>query len=230
MCETVGDITILVAASDASSVFGALNDLSAVTHVTPVGADATELATTSGHAVLVRVTGPESWGAALQQLTGSARHNDRLRTIAEQQGLEISQEGVFRRPDGQRIPVPCEAGVYTLLRMSTVPPEIREDLGEIELALAGQVPALIGPADICGDLHSHTTVTDGRSMIEQNRTRAAELGYEYFACSGHAYPLRMVGGLDEHQLEEQWARIDELNAQPLPVLLSWLKRNRVPGR
>lgn len=213
MRETVGDITILVAASDASSVLGALNDLPAVTQVTPVGADATELATTSGHAVLIRVTGPESWGAALQQLTGSARHNDRLRQIAGQQGLELSAAGVFRRSDGQRVPAPREADVYALLGMSTVPPEIREDLGEIELALAGQTPLLIGSADIRGDLHSHSTATDGRSTVEQNRARAAELGYEYFACSDHAYTLRMVGGLDERQLEEQWALIDDLNAR-----------------
>jgi len=213
MRETVGDITILVASSDAPGVLGALNGLPAVTGVTPVGVDASELATTSDRAVLIRVTAPESWGVALQQLTGSARHNERLRTIARDQGLEISAGGIFRCADGRRVPAPHEADVYALLGMRTVPPEIREDLGEIELALAGQVPGLIQPADIRGDLHSHTTATDGRSTIEQNRLRAAELGYEYVACSDHAYTLRMVGGLDERQLEEQWVLIDELNAR-----------------
>jgi DNA polymerase (family 10) len=104
---------------------------------------------------------------------------------------------------------------------------VRENAGEIELALKGSVPDLVRIEDIRGDLHSHTVATDGRSTVEQNRARAAELGYQYLGVSDHEYELRMVGGLDLEQLEEQWVRIDEMNAlgDGGPVLLKSIELN-----
>jgi len=139
----------------------------------------------------------------------------------------VSEYGVFRVEDGERLACASEADVYAALGMAVMPPEVRENVGEVELALEGRVPDLVTLADIKGDLHSHTVATDGRSTLEQNRARAAELGYEYLGVSDHAYDLRMVGGLDIDQLKAQWARIDELNAldDGGPVLLKAIELN-----
>ena len=156
---------------------------------------------------------PDSWGAALQYFTGSAEHNVRTREIAKTRGLKVTEYGVYQLADGVRVAGDSEEGVYAALGMAPPPPEVRENAGEVELALDGRVPSLVTLEDIRGDLHAHTDATDGRSSLEQNRAKAAQLGYEYIACSDHAYELRMVGGLDRFELEEQWARIEELNAR-----------------
>ncbi|MGB4442134.1 MAG: DNA polymerase/3'-5' exonuclease PolX [Coriobacteriia bacterium] len=227
MRETVGDIDVLVAADDAFVVMGAVRDLPIVTDVLASGEAKTSVMTTSGRQVDVRVVEPECWGAALQYFTGSTEHNVRLREIAKSRGLKVSEYGVFRIADGERLASASEAEVYAALGMTVMPPEVRENAGEIELALKGRIPELVGIEDIRGDLHSHTVATDGRSTLEQNRARGAELGYEYLGCSDHAYDLRMVGGLDLAQLEEQSARIDELNAldDGGPVLLKAIELN-----
>jgi len=173
------------------------------------------------------VVSPGCWGAALQYFTGSAEHNVHLREIAKSRGLKVSEYGVFRGETGERLSCATEADVYAALGMPVMPPEVRENAGEIELALQGRVPVLLEQGDIRGDLHAHTVATDGRSTLEQNRARAAELGYEYLGCSDHAYELRMVGGLSVDDLERQWAHIDELNAQDDggPVLLKAIELN-----
>ncbi|KUK48598.1 MAG: DNA-directed DNA polymerase [Actinobacteria bacterium 66_15] len=227
MKETVGDIDVLVAARDGAAVMEAVRDLPVVTEVFASGETKTSVMTTSGRQADVRVVDPGCWGAALQYFTGSAEHNVHLREIAKSRGLKINEYGVFRIEDDQRLECATEADVYAALGMPVMPPEIREDAGEIELALDGRVPDLVTREDIRGDLHSHTVATDGRSTLEENRQRAATLGYEYLGCSDHAYELRMVGGLDLADLERQWERIDELNAldDGGPVLLKGIELN-----
>jgi DNA polymerase (family 10) len=227
MKETVGDIDVLVSAEDGPAVMAAVRELPVVTEVIASGETKTSVMTTSGRLADVRVVAPDSWGAALQYFTGSAEHNVHLREIAKSRGLKINEYGLFRVSDGERLASACEDDIYTALGMPVMPPEVREDAGEIELALEGRVPELVTAGDIRGDLHAHTVATDGRSTLEQNRARAAELGYEYLGCSDQAYDLRMVGGLDLAQLEEQWARIDELNAlgDGGPVLLKSIELN-----
>ena len=212
MKETVGDIDVLVAADDGPAVMAAVRELPIVTEVIGSGETKTSVMTTSGRQADVRVVSPECWGAALQYFTGSAEHNVHVREIAKARGLKVSEYGVFRIEDGERLACATEAEVYAALGMAVMPPEVRENTGEIELALGGQTPDLVTLADVRGDLHSHTVATDGRSTLEQNRARAAELGYEYLGCTDHAYELRMVGGLSLDDLERQWERIDELNA------------------
>ena len=212
MKETVGDIDVLVAADDGPAVMAAVRELPIVTEVIGSGETKTSVMTTSGRQADVRVVSPECWGAALQYFTGSAEHNVHVREIAKARGLKVSEYGVFRIEGGARLACATEAEVYAALGMAVMPPEVRENTGEIELALGGQTPDLVTLADIRGDLHSHTVATDGRSTLEQNRARAAELGYEYLGCTDHAYELRMVGGLSLDDLERQWERIDELNA------------------
>lgn len=227
MKETVGDIDVLVAAADGPAVMAAVRDLPVVTGIIGSGETKTSIMTASGRQADVRVVDPACWGAALQYFTGSAEHNVRVREIAKARGLRVSEYGVFRTDTGERVACSTEAEVYAALGMALVPPEVRENAGEVELALEGRVPDLVVVGDIRGDLHSHTVATDGRSTLEQNRARAAELGYEYLGCSDHAYELRMVGGLDLQDLEEQWARIDELNAldDGGPVLLKGIELN-----
>jgi len=227
MKETVGDVDVLVAARDGTGVMKAVRDLPVVTEVFASGETKTSVMTTSGRQADVRVVDPGCWGASLQYFTGSAEHNVHLREIAKSRGLKINEYGVFRIGDEEPLECATEADVYAALGMPVMPPEIREDTGEIELALEGQVPALITQEDIRGDLHSHTVATDGRSTLEENRHRAATLGYEYLGCSDHAYALRMVGGLDLPDLERQWERIDELNAlgDGEPVLLKGIELN-----
>ena len=227
MKETVGDIDVLVAAADGAMVMEAVRALPIVTDVIASGPTKTSVMTTSGRQADIRVVAPESWGAALQYFTGSAEHNVRVREIAKSRGLKVNEYGVFSVADGARRAAATEQDVYAALGMATVPPEVRENAGEVELALDGRVPDLVTLADVRGDLHAHTIATDGRSTLEQNRARAASLGYEYLAVSDHAYDLRMVGGLDERELEEQWAEVDRLNAQGDggPVLLKAIELN-----
>jgi DNA polymerase (family 10) len=227
MKETVGDIDVLVAADDGPEVMAAVRDLPVVTDVIASGETKTSVMTTSGRQADIRVVQPEAWGAALQYFTGSAEHNVRVREIAKSRGLKVSEYGVFRISDGERLASATETDVYAALGMALMPPEVRENTGEVELALEGRVPDLVTIEDIRGDMHSHTVATDGRSTLEQNRARAAELGYEYLGCSDHAYELRMVGGLDISDLEEQWERIDELNGSGGggPILLKAIELN-----
>ena len=227
MKETVGDIDVLVAADDGPAVMAAVRGLPVVTDVIGSGETKTSVMTTSGRQADVRVVAPECWGAALQYFTGSAEHNVHVREIAKSRGLKVNEYGVFRIETGERLACATEAEVYAALGLAVMPPEVREDTGEIELALEGRVPDLVTAADIRGDLHSHTIATDGRSTLEENRARVAELGYEYLGCSDHAYNLRMVGGLSLDDLERQWAHIDELNAlgDGGPILLKGIELN-----
>ncbi|MHB8762088.1 MAG: DNA polymerase/3'-5' exonuclease PolX [Coriobacteriia bacterium] len=225
MKETVGDVDVLVASRDPAAVMEAVRLLPMVTSVVASEETKTSVLTASGRQADVRVVAPESWGAALQYFTGSAGHNVRLREIAKARSLKISEYGVFDAT-GSRVAGVTEEDVYAVLGMPLMPPEIRENTGEIDLALRGELPELVTAGDIRGDLHSHTPATDGKSSLEKNRQRAAELGYEYLGCSDHAYDLRMVGGLDLSQLEEQWDEIDTLNALgDGPVLLKAIELN-----
>lgn len=225
MRETVADVDLLVASDQPAAVMEAVKRLPNVTSVIASGEAETRVVTTSGRQAGVHVVAPGSWGAALLHFTGSTAHNMRLREIAGSRDLTIDEHGVFRK-DGTRLAGATEEDVYASLGMPMIPPEIRENSGEIELALEDRVPELVVLGDIRGDLHSHTPATDGRSSIEKNRAKAAELGYEYLGCSDHAYDLRMVGGLDLAQLEAQWALIDELNASGEgPVLLKAIELN-----
>ncbi|MHB1136665.1 MAG: DNA polymerase/3'-5' exonuclease PolX [Coriobacteriia bacterium] len=227
MKETVGDIDVLVAAHDGLAVVDAVNELPVVIDVIASGETKVSVMTASGRQADVRVVQPECWGAALQYFTGSAEHNVHMREIAKSRGLKVSEYGVFVADTGERLACATEKDVYAALGMVWMVPEVRENAGEIELALEGRTPELVTAADIRGDLHSHTTATDGRSTLEQNRARAHELGYEYLGCSDHAYELRMVGGLSVSEIEAQWERIDELNAlgDGGPVLLKSIELN-----
>ncbi|MBN2822067.1 MAG: DNA polymerase/3'-5' exonuclease PolX [Coriobacteriia bacterium] len=210
--DTVGDIDVVVASGDPESVMEAARTLPRVERVLVSGDTKTSIATADGLQIDVRVVSPDQYGAALQYFTGSAEHNSRLRELAKRSGLKVNEYGVFRLADDAAIASATEADVYTALGMDVPVPELRENAGEIEAALAGDLPGLLEGRDIRGDLHMHTVATDGKSTARQNRAKAAALGYEYIAITDHAVNLHMVGGLGLDALERQWEEIDELNS------------------
>lgn len=175
------------------------------------GGTKTSVRTQRGLQVDLRVIPDSSWGAALQYFTGSQAHNVRIREIAVRLGLRLSEYGLFRSETGELIAAQTEEEIYQALGMSWVPPTLREDGGEVEAALRGELPALVGQADLRGDLHTHTDLTDGVSSLEDMVAAAAGRGYEYYAITDHAPDLVMHRMTDEKMLaqREQVRRLGE---------------------
>jgi DNA polymerase (family 10) len=157
----------------------------------------------------LRVVPAESFGAALQYFTGSKDHNIVLRGMAKDRGLKISEYGVFR---GEKaIAGRTEEDVYAALDLPCFPPELREARREFEWAAAGKLPELVDVADIQGDLHMHTTATDGQDTLEEMVAAARLRGLKYIAITDHSKRVTMANGLDGARLRRQWAEIDKLN-------------------
>jgi DNA polymerase (family 10) len=177
------------------------------------------IALRSGLQIDLRVVPEASWGAALVYFTGSKEHNIRLRQRGVERGLRISEYGVFRVEGegepfaGTRIAGAEEAEVYAAVGCAWVPPELREDRGELEAAAAGRLPRLLELGDLRGDLQMHSTWSDGKASIEEMLEACAARGYQYFALTDHSKALAMTGGLDAARLAEQWREIDEIAAR-----------------
>ena len=150
----------------------------------------------------------DSFGAALQYFTGSKQHNIHLRTLARKAGLKLNEYGVFRGE--HRLGGREESDIYRLMKMPMMPAELREDRGEIEAALAGQLPLLIELDDLRGDLHAHTVWSDGKSTAEEMVEEAARLGYEYIALTDHSPSERIAHGLDRDRLERKMEEVERL--------------------
>jgi DNA polymerase (family 10) len=209
--ETVGDIDILVAARADSSVMERFAGGEDVGQVLARGPTKSSIVLRSGLQVDLRRVDRESFGAALQYFTGSQAHNIAIRRIGRQRGFKINEYGVFSA-DG-KVAGDTEESVYRVLDLSWVPPELREDRGEIEAAREGRLPELIALADIKGELHSHTTATDGRNSLEEMALAAKRCGMKYLAVTDHSQYLKVVDGLDERHLLAQLEEIDRLNAK-----------------
>src|SRR5262249_22573805 len=153
----------------------------------------------------------ESMGAAMQYFTGSKDHNVAIRTRAVKMGLKLSEYGLYRVEDDVAVAGATEAGVYEALGLPWIAPELRENCGEVEAALEGQLPKLVELSDIRGDLHMHTTETDGRASLEEMAEAAREKGYQYIAITDHSKALAMANGLDEKRVVEFAARVREIN-------------------
>ncbi|MCE5233036.1 MAG: DNA polymerase/3'-5' exonuclease PolX [Xanthomonadaceae bacterium] len=209
MRETVGDIDVLVSAPRGGPVADRFVAYDEVERVLAKGGTRASVVLKSGLQVDLRVVAPESYGAALVYFTGSKAHNIELRRMAQQRGLKINEYGVFR--DGQRIAGDTEASVYATLDLDWVPPELREDRGEIEAARRHALPKLVELADLRGDLHAHTNATDGRGTLEEMAAAARAAGLEYLAITEHSRRVTMAHGLDAARLGEQIDAIDRLN-------------------
>jgi len=208
--ETVGDLDLLVTGPGAAQ---ALEKFVAHPKVQEVlGRGANKASVHYGHEgiqVDLRALAEESYGAALQYFTGSKDHNVSLRQRAQRMGLTLSEYSLARIDNNERVAGATEEEIYAALGLAWIPPELRENCGEIEAAAEGRLPKLIEPGDIRGDLHMHTTETDGRATLEEMAEAARARGYEYIAITDHSKALAMANGLDEkravafaHQVKE----------------------------
>ena len=203
MAETIGDIDILAASAEPEPIMDAFTGLSYVERVMARGETKTSIRTTKGLQVDLRVVPPDCWGAALQYFTGSKAHNIRTREIAVRKGLKLSEYGLFEAKSGKLIVAQTEEEVYERLGLPWIPPTLREDRGEIDAALHGELPTLVELKDLRGDLHTHTTLTDGLSTLEQMVAAARERKYAYYAVTDHAPNLYMQRMTDEKMLGQR---------------------------
>jgi len=203
MRDTVGDIDILATATDSTQLMTAFSSLPNVAEVIASGSTKTSIRTTAGIQADLRVVPPQCWGAALQYFTGAKAHNIRTREIAVHHKLKLSEYGLFDVATGELIVSETEEQVYHHLGLPWIPPPLREDTGEIEAALHGQLPALVTEADIRGDLHTHTTLSDGLASLEEMAAAAAQRGYAYYAVTDHAPNLYMQQMTSEKALAQR---------------------------
>jgi DNA polymerase (family 10) len=206
--ETVGDLDMLAACDDAGQVMDRLAAYDGVVEVLARGDTKMTVRLKTGLQIDLRVVPGESYGAALQYFTGSKAHNILLRRRAQDRGLKVNEDGVFR--GNKRVAGRSEEEVYAALGLPWIPPELREARGEIELALRGRLPRLLELDDLRGDLHMHTRATDGRASLEEMVQAAKTRGYAYIAITDHSKRVTMARGLDARRLRQHWRAIDEL--------------------
>jgi DNA polymerase (family 10) len=207
--ETIGDLDILVLADERRKAAEQILEYGAVADVMGRGEQKVTVRLDSGLQVDFRYFEPESFGAALLYFTGSKAHNIAVRQRAVDRGWKLSEYGLFEDEDlleGQ-----TEEAIYRRLEMAFVAPELREDRGEVEAAVKGELPHLIELRDIRGDLQSHTDATDGHDTLEEMAAAARERGYQYLAVTDHSKRVTMAGGLDEDALRRRADEIRELN-------------------
>ena len=207
--ETVGDLDILVTSGHAESVVEQFTGYDEVVQVISSGPTRSTVILRSGLQVDLRVVAQKSFGAALHYFTGSKAHNIKIRRMAQQRGLKINEYGVFR--GDRKIAGVTEQSVFDAVGLPYIPPELREDRGEIKAALNQQLPQLVELKNIKGDLHAHTTATDGRSNIKNMALAARKYGLDYLAITDHSRHLTVAHGLKLQQLLKQIDEIDRLN-------------------
>jgi DNA polymerase (family 10) len=219
--ETVGDLDLVVDSDAPGAVMDHLEQWPGATGVLQRGDTKTSLRGPRGVQIDLRVVDSGSFGAALQYFTGSKEHNVRLRSRARDRSLTINEYGVFRlepsasddaRPaKGRSVAGRTEAEVYEAVGLPWIPPELREGGDEIALAERGELPVLVELADMRGDLHMHTTATDGEDTLAEMVRAAVARGLSYIAITDHGQRVTMARGLDAKRLLKQWAEIDRLN-------------------
>jgi DNA polymerase (family X) len=206
--ETIGDGDLLVVAAAAEAVMDFFTSMPEVAHVEGKGPTKSSVKLHTGLHLDLRVVPAASWGAALHYFTGSKAHNVALRRIALARGLKLNEYGLFRGDEA--IAGATEEDVYAALDLPFIPPEMREDTGEIEAAASGSLPEVIGYGDLRGDLQTQTEWSDGADSIEAMAAEARRLGREYLVITDHTKGLSMMG-MDENKLRRQMAAIDEIN-------------------
>lgn len=207
--ETIGDIDILATGKKGKTIIDAFVHLPLASDTLAHGETKGSIVTASGIQLDLRVVDKDSYGAALQYFTGSKSHNIRLREIAKREHLKINEYGIFsakKKIGGKR-----EKDIYTTLHMDWIPPELREDRGEIEAALNHTLPTLLNKSDIKGDLHVHSTYSDGTHSLEEIARAAKAIGYQYIAVTDHSPSLKIAKGLSEDRLKEKIAEGKRIN-------------------
>ncbi len=207
--ETVGDLDVLVVCDDAGAASERFVSFPGVTRVIAKGPTRSAVVIGDDLQVDLRAVAADSFGAALQYFTGSQAHSVALRSMALRKGLKLNEYGVFR--DEKKLAGRTEEEVYEALGLPWIPPELRENRGEIRAAFEGGLPRLVSAKDIRGDLHMHTDLTDGRDSLEAMAADARRRGYLYAAVTNHTKRVAMVKGLDDRGLLDSWRAIDRLN-------------------
>lgn len=215
--ETVGDIDIVATCSDQQGLMAAFTSYDEVARVLGSGPTKASIELFNGLQVDLRVVDEDSFGAALLYFTGSKEHNVALRQRSLDRGWHLNEYGLFEggqpgreRAGGKRLAGVDEASIYRKLGLDFIEPELRENLGEIEAAAAGELPKLVDLRDIRGDLHLHTTWSDGKQSASDMIDACGDLGYEYMAITDHSGSLVVQGGLSEEKLARQHLELDEI--------------------
>ncbi len=210
MKETVGDIDVLVTSSHPVGVMDAFTSFPKVQQVLAKGSTKSSVILDGGIQADVRVVEPDAYGAALQYFTGSKEHNVKVRERAIRRGLKVNEYGVFEIQGDRRVAGATEADVYTAVGLTWIPPEIREDQGEVELAERAELPTLIEASDLKGDLHTHTRWSDGTDSAEEMAKAARARGDEYIAITDHSQSLKFVGGVTIEELRDHATAVKKI--------------------
>ncbi len=210
MKETIGDIDLLATTRDPAAVMAAFTSMPGVREVVAAGDTKSAVVIAEGLQVDIRVLEPSRWGAGLQYFTGSKDHNVKLRGMAQKKGFKLNEYGLFRE-DGsdELVAAATEEEVYGAVGLPYIEPELREDAGEIEAAIANALPSLLTLADNRGDLHAHTNLTDGVNTLEEMASAARAKGYSYLGISDHSPYVRVANGLS---VENARIHIEEIRA------------------
>jgi DNA polymerase (family 10) len=208
---TIGDIDLLVAAEDTAAVTAAFTKLPLAAALISAGDVKASVTLHNGQRADLLVVAPRRWGSALQHFTGNKDHNVHFRRLAQEQGLSFSEQG-FARADGTLLECATEEEVYAAIGLPWIPPELREDAGELEAAAVGPLPVLLEQGAMRADLHMHSRWSDGQTSIAEMAAAAEALGREYIAITDHSAYLGVTGGVDAARLREQAAEVAALNA------------------
>jgi len=218
MADAVKDLDIVVASTDPAALSEYFCSLNAVDVVHTSGEAGAKVLTHSGLPVDLRIVPEEAFGNLLQHFTGSGRHNEALRTAAVKRGLHVSEYGIADDETGDSVACATEEEVYERLGMQWIPPELRENRGELEAAREGTLPQLIELGDIRGDLHMHTTLSDGHASIEEMVATARERGYDYIAITEHSATHGFGNDVQPDELRRQAEHIRSLDIPGITVL------------
>lgn len=209
--ETIGDVDILVVSDKPQEIMDFFVNLDIVNRVLSKGLTRGSVITEKNLQIDLRVIEESSFGSALLYFTGSKEHNIKLRKIALERNWKLNEYGLRDKDKNEVIAQDREDQIYNILNMAYIPPELREDRGEIETAIENKLPKLIELSDIKGDLHIHTKWSDGENSIEEMAQKGIDLGYQYLAICDHTKGLQIANGLDEDRITEQFKEIDKLN-------------------
>jgi DNA polymerase (family 10) len=218
LADTCKDLDIVAAASDPKALTDAFSSLSQIDEVGSAGEAGARAVTHSGLPVDFRIVPEESFGNLLQHFTGSGKHNEALRSEAVKRGLHVSEYGIADDESGKTDAFASEEEVYERLGLKFVPPELRENRGELKAAREGSLPELITEADIRGDLHMHTIASDGRNTIREMAETARDHGYEYIAITDHSATHGFNNDVSPDELKRQIERVRELDVEGITVL------------
>jgi DNA polymerase (family 10) len=209
--ETIGDIDILVSSENPKEVMDRFVAYEEVVEIIAKGDTKSSIRLADGMQADVRVVPKESFGAAMQYFTGSKAHNVKVRKVAISMGLKINEYGVYNKKSDEKIAGKDEKKVYEALGLAYIPPELREDRGEVELAQKGELPNLVTRNDVKGDLHVHSEWSDGVVPIPELVVQAKKMKYQYLAINDHSQSMKFAGGLEKDRLLKQIGEIQKIN-------------------